>query len=98
MASPAPSSSRSWSSRSAHLVAMALDHPRVSAGLQRFRAWYDIAPIRDTGLNNALKMTDEEIAKLSPIRLPVVHKRLDDIAYGANELPALVFFGFNPSA
>lgn len=76
-----------WSA-GAQLVAMALGHPRVSAGLA-ISGVYDLAPIRDTGLNNALKLTDEEIAKLSPLRLPVVHKRLD-IAYGTNELPALV--------
>jgi hypothetical protein len=67
---------------------MALDHPRVHAGLA-LSGVYDLAPIRDTGLNNALKLTDEEIAELSPLRLPVTQKRLD-IAYGSNELPALV--------
>ena len=77
-----------WSA-GAHLVAMALDHPRVTAGLA-ISGVYDLAPIRDTGLNNALKLTDQEIAKLSPLRLPVVHKRLD-IAYGTAELPALIF-------
>ena len=51
---------------------------------------YDLAPIRDTGLNNALKLTDQEVETLSPLRLPAVHKRLD-IAYGTAELPALVF-------
>ncbi|MDX3965367.1 MAG: alpha/beta hydrolase [Bradyrhizobium sp.] len=76
-----------WSA-GAHLVAMALDHPRVQAGLA-ISGVYDLAPIRDTGLNNALKLTDEEIARLSPLRLPVTQKRLD-IAYGNNELPALV--------
>lgn len=76
-----------WSA-GAHLVAMALDHPRVHAGLA-LSGVYDLAPIRDTGLNNALKLTDEEIAGLSPLRLPVTNKRLD-IAYGSNELPALV--------
>jgi acetyl esterase/lipase len=77
-----------WSA-GAHLVAMALDHPRVTAGLA-ISGVYDLAPIRDTGLNNALQLTDEEIAKLSPLRLPVVPKRLD-IAYGTAELPALIF-------
>ncbi|MFB6450180.1 alpha/beta hydrolase [Bradyrhizobium tunisiense] len=76
-----------WSA-GAHLVAMALDHPHVHAGLA-ISGVYDLAPIRDTGLNNALKLTDEEIARLSPLRLPVTPKRLD-IAYGSNELPALV--------
>jgi len=77
-----------WSA-GAHLVAMALDHPRVTAGLA-ISGVYNLAPIRDTGLNNALKLTDEEVARLSPLRLPAVHKRLD-IAYGTAELPALVF-------
>jgi acetyl esterase/lipase len=76
-----------WSA-GAHLVAMALDHPRVSAGLA-ISGVYDLAPIRDTGLNNALKLTDQEVAKLSPLHLPFVRKRLD-IAYGTAELPALV--------
>jgi arylformamidase len=76
-----------WSA-GAHLVAMALDHPRVSAGLA-LSGVYDLAPIRDTSLNNALKLTDEEVTGLSPLRLPVTHKRLD-IAYGSSELPALV--------
>src|SRR3954467_14944088 len=77
-----------WSA-GAQLVAMALGHVSVSAGLA-ISGVYDLAPIRDTGLNHALKLTDEEIAKLSPLRLPVIDKRLD-IAYGTNELPALVF-------
>ena len=77
-----------WSA-GGHLVAMALDHPRVAAGLA-ISGVYDLAPIRDTGLNNALKLTDEEIETLSPLRLPVIRKRLA-IAYGAAELPALVF-------
>jgi arylformamidase len=77
-----------WSA-GAHLVAMALEHPRVAAGLA-ISGVYDLAPIRDTGLNNALKLTDQEVAKLSPLRLPAVHKRLD-IAFGTTELAALVF-------
>ncbi|MGX1321546.1 arylformamidase [Bradyrhizobium sp. USDA 377] len=76
-----------WSA-GAHLVAMALNHPRVHAGLA-LSGVYDLAPIRDTGLNTALKLTDAEIATLSPLRLPVTPKRLD-IAYGSSELPALV--------
>jgi arylformamidase len=77
-----------WSA-GGHLVAMALDHPRVAAGLA-ISGVYELAPIRDTGLNNALKLTDDEIETLSPLRLPVSPKRLA-IAYGAAELPALVF-------
>ncbi len=77
-----------WSA-GAHLAALALDHPAVIAGLA-VSGVYDLAPIRDTSLNIALKMTDEEIATLSPLRLPMVHKRLA-IAYGSSELPALVW-------
>ncbi|MEH2536883.1 MULTISPECIES: alpha/beta hydrolase [unclassified Bradyrhizobium] len=77
-----------WSA-GAHLVAMALDHPRVAAGFA-ISGVYDLGPIRDTGLNNALKLTSAEVAALSPLRLPAVHKRLD-IAYGTAELPALIF-------
>ncbi|MFL9499167.1 alpha/beta hydrolase [Rhodopseudomonas palustris] len=76
-----------WSA-GGHLVAMTLDHPLVTAGLS-ISGVFDLGPIRDTGLNKALQLTDEEIAKLSPSRLPVIDKRLD-LAYGANELPALV--------
>jgi acetyl esterase/lipase len=75
-----------WSA-GAHLTAMALDHPRVASGLA-ISGVYDLAPIRDTGLNDALKLTDAEVVQLSPLRLPVVNKRLD-IAYGTAELAAL---------
>jgi arylformamidase len=77
-----------WSA-GAHLTAMALDHPVVAAGLA-ISGVYDLAPIRDTALNVALKLTDEEITTLSPLRLPVVQKHLA-IAYGSAELPALVW-------
>ena len=77
-----------WSA-GAQLVAMALGHPCVTAGLA-ISGVYDLAPIRDTALNNALKLTDQEVARLSPLRLPAIHKRLD-IAYGTAELSALVF-------
>ena len=77
-----------WSA-GAQLVAMALGHVSVTAGLA-ISGVYDLGPIRDTALNNALKLTDQEVARLSPLRLPAVHKRLD-IAYGTAELPALVF-------
>jgi hypothetical protein len=40
-------------------------------------------------LRNALKLTEGQIANLSPLRLPASSKRLD-IAYGTSELPALV--------
>ena len=50
---------------------------------------FDLAPIRETYLDEKLHLTDEEVATLSPLRLPVVPKPLA-IAYGTSELPALV--------
>jgi arylformamidase len=76
-----------WSA-GGQLTAMALSHPRVAAGLA-ISGVYELAPIRDTYLNEKLRLTDEEIATLSPLRLPVVRKPLA-IAYGTKELPALV--------
>lgn len=77
-----------WSA-GAHLTALALSHPRVTAGLA-ISGVYDLLPIRDTGLNTALSITDDEIDALSPLRLPVVPKPLC-IAYGTREVPALVW-------
>ena len=76
-----------WSA-GGHLTAMALSHPRVAAGLA-ISGVYELAPIRETYLNEKLGLTDEEVATLSPLRLPVVPKPLA-IAYGDKELPALV--------
>lgn len=76
-----------WSA-GGHLVAMLLGHSAVKAGLA-ISGVYELAPLRDTFLNAALKLTDDEIATLSPLRRPVAKKPLA-IAYGAAELPALV--------
>jgi acetyl esterase/lipase len=76
-----------WSA-GGHLTAMALSHPRVAAGLA-ISGVYELAPIRETYLNDALHLTDAEVATLSPLRLPAVAKPLA-IAYGTRELQALV--------
>jgi arylformamidase len=76
-----------WSA-GGQLAAMLLDHPAVKAGLA-ISGVYELGPIRDTKLNEALKLTQEEVETLSPLRLPVVMKPLA-IAYGSAELPALV--------
>jgi acetyl esterase/lipase len=76
-----------WSA-GGHLTAMALDHPSVAAGLA-ISGIFELAPLRDTYLNERLKLTDSEIAALSPLRLPGVNKPLA-IAYGTAELAALV--------
>jgi acetyl esterase/lipase len=76
-----------WSA-GGHLTAMALSHKAVVAGLA-ISGVFELGPIRDTYLNEKLRLTDAEIAELSPLRLPVVPKRLS-IAYGTQELPPLV--------
>jgi len=76
-----------WSA-GGHLTAMCLDHQSIVAGLA-ISGLFELGPIRDTDLNEKLCLTDMEIAKLSPLRLPVVHKRLA-ITYGTAELPPLV--------
>jgi arylformamidase len=76
-----------WSA-GAHLAVLHLGHRTVAAGLA-VSGVYDLRPLRDTALNNALKLSDEEIATLSPLTLPPTPKPLA-IAYGTCELPALV--------
>jgi arylformamidase len=76
-----------WSA-GGHLAALMLDHPSVKAGLA-ISGIYELGPIRDTYLNTALKLTDEEIATLSPLRLRGVDRPLA-ITYGTGELAALV--------
>lgn len=77
-----------WSA-GGHLTAMLLDHPFVVAGLA-ISGVFELATIRETYLNAALKLTDEEVATLSPLRLPIINKPMA-IAYGDAELPALVY-------
>jgi arylformamidase len=76
-----------WSA-GGHLAALLLDHPAVAAGLA-ISGVYELGPLRDTYLNDKLRLTDDEIETLSPLRLPAVPKPLA-IAYGSKELPALV--------
>ena len=81
-----------WSA-GAQLAALHLGHRAVTAALA-ISGVYDLAPIRETYLNEKLKLTDAEIETLSPLRLPVVQKPMT-IAYGSRELPALVHDGRN---
>jgi arylformamidase len=67
---------------------MSLGHRSVVAGLA-ISGVFELGPIRDTYLNEKLRLTDEEIAEQSPLRLPVVNKMLA-ITYGTAELPPLV--------
>jgi hypothetical protein len=76
-----------WSA-GGHLTALLLDHPCVAAGLS-ISGIYELGPIRDTYLNEKLRLRDEEIVTLSPLRLAQSAKPLE-IVYGSRELPALV--------
>ncbi|HEY8287783.1 MAG TPA: alpha/beta hydrolase [Acetobacteraceae bacterium] len=76
-----------WSA-GGHLTALCLGHRLVKAGLA-ISGIFELGPLRDTSLNERLRLTDAEIAALSPMRLPGVNKPLA-IAYGTAELPPLV--------
>ena len=76
-----------WSA-GGHLTAMCLGHPRVHAGLA-VSGVFELGPIRDTYLNDKLRLTEDELVKLSPLRLPMVNKPLA-ITYGTAELPPLI--------
>ena len=76
-----------WSA-GGHLAAMALGHPRIGTGLA-ISGVFELAPLRDTYLDEKLRLTDREISTLSPLRPPAVAKPLA-ISYGTAELPALI--------
>jgi acetyl esterase/lipase len=77
-----------WSA-GAQLAVLHLGHRLVAAGLA-ISGVYDLRPLRDTALNETLKLTDEEVATLSPARSPPTSPKPLAIAYGTRELPALV--------
>jgi arylformamidase len=76
-----------WSA-GGHLTAMCLGHPLVKAGLA-ISGIFELGPVRDTYLNEKLRLTEQEIVSLSPMRLPPVDKPLA-FAYGTAELPPLM--------
>lgn len=76
-----------WSA-GGHLTALCLDHPLVKAGFA-ISGVFELGPIRDTDLNDKLRLTEQEVVELSPLRQPMIPKPLA-IAYGTNELPPLV--------
>lgn len=77
-----------WSA-GGHLTAFLLDQPTVAAGLS-ISGIFDLAPLRDSpSVNDKVKLTEVEIATLSPMRLPGADKPLN-IAYGTLELPAMI--------
>ena len=75
-----------WSA-GAHLAALALSHSRVTSAFA-ISGVYDLAPIRETYLNEKLHLSDIEIANLSPLSLAPIHKPLA-LIYGTHELAPL---------
>ncbi len=76
-----------WSA-GGHLAAMVLAHPAVGAALA-VSGVFELGPLRDTYLNEKLRLSDAEAEALSPLRLAPVAKPMA-IAYGSAELDALV--------
>jgi arylformamidase len=76
-----------WSA-GGHLTAMCLGHRLVKAGLA-ISGIFELGPVRDTYLNEKLRLTEQEVVTLSPMRSPMVDKPLA-FAYGTAELPPLV--------
>ena len=76
-----------WSA-GGHLTAACLGHPLVKAGLA-ISGIFELGPLRDTYLNEKLRLTEQEIVTLSPMRLRPVNKPLA-LAYGTAELPPLM--------
>jgi acetyl esterase/lipase len=76
-----------WSA-GAHLAALMLDHGVAVAGLG-ISGVYDLGRMRDTYVDDKLRLTEDEVARLSPLRLPPSPKRFD-IAFGTAELPGMV--------
>ena len=76
-----------WSA-GGHLTAMSLDHAAVRGGLA-ISGIYDLGPIRLSYLDEKLKLTAEDVERLSPQRrLPAVFRPIV-LAYGESELPEL---------
>jgi hypothetical protein len=77
-----------WSA-GGHLTSIILDHPKVTAGLA-ISGVFDLGALRDSPhVNDKVKLSEEEIQTLSPMRRPIIDKPLG-IAYGTGELPAMI--------
>lgn len=75
-----------WSA-GGHLAALHAGHPAVRGALA-ISGVFDLEPIRGTTLNDKLALTDGQIARFSPIRLPHPATPIA-VAYGTGELPEL---------
>lgn len=77
-------------SAGAHLTAMLLQHHIISEATL-LSGIYDLAPIRDTHLNNALNLSDQDISKYSPINSIEQCSKPYAIYCGENELDELKY-------
>jgi arylformamidase len=76
-----------WSA-GGHLTAMSLDHPAVRGGFA-ISGIYVLEPIRLSYLDEKLKLTVDEVVRLSPQRQLSAVSRPIVVAYGESELPEL---------
>jgi arylformamidase len=73
-----------WSA-GGHLTSFILGHPKVAAGLA-ISGVFDLGALRDSPhVNDKVKLSEEEVENLSPMRRPIVNKPLG-IVYGTGEL------------
>ena len=71
-----------------HLAALAAAHPAVVAAMP-VSGVFELGPVRDTYLDEKLRLSDADMAEFSPLRRAVVAKPMA-IAYGTAELAALL--------
>lgn len=76
-----------WSA-GGHLAAMALELPQVDAALS-ISGVFDLEPIRHSYLNEALRLTPDDIAPLSPIHRIAATAKPIALVHGGAELPEL---------
>lgn len=81
-------------SAGAHLAACHIDHPLIDHA-HLLSGIYDLAPIRQTHLNDALQLSDDDILRHSPAYMPAYTTSPCHIVYGALELPELKWQSVN---
>ena len=76
-------------SAGAHLAALHMSHPMVSQTIL-LSGIYDLAPIQNTHLNPALKLSSTDLQQFSPIHDQTKMRKPYKIVYGADELAELI--------
>ena len=75
-----------WSA-GAQLAAMIMDEPHIACGMG-ISGIYDLRPMREASLNDALRLSEDEAVRNSPALNPVRSSKQFVVVYGARELPA----------